>query len=155
MRRSFLAAALAVAGLLAADTSAFGLRIAFKPAPQRAVTADAVVVGKVTAIEKDTVDAVPHPNVKEKVAYKVAVVKIESNLGGATNLTHIKIGFIPRPKVRPGGPVPVPPVGRPAIQPVRPIRTGMQAPELKVGSEMLFFLVKHPTAEFYVMPGMT
>jgi hypothetical protein len=156
MRKYLLVLALAATGLVAVPDSAAGLVIAFRPAPQRAVSADMVVVGKVTAIEKDTVDAVPHPSVKEKVAYKIAVVKISDNLAGANNLTHVKIGFIPAPKVQPG--VPVPPPGQPMIlpvQPIRPGRPGLQVPELKEGAEMLFFLIKHPTAEFYIMPGMS
>lgn len=155
MRRYLVAAFLAVAALVAVDHSAQALMIAFRPAPQRAVTADVVITGKVTAIEKATVDAAPHPGAKDKIAYKVAVVKINDNLAGANNLTHIKIGFIPPAKVQPGGPVPLPAPGQPAIQPVRPIRPGIQMPELKVGSEMLLFLVKHPSADFYMMPRMS
>jgi hypothetical protein len=165
MRKYLFAVVAAVAGLVALNGSAAALMIAFRPAPQRAMTADVVVVGKVTAIEKNTVDAAPFPGAKDKVAYKVAVVKIETNLGGAANLTHIKIGFIPPAKVQPGGPgggpdvvpLPAPPVGGPAILPApgRPIRPGFQAPELKEGQEMLFFLSKHPSADFYMMPGMS
>jgi hypothetical protein len=151
MRRYLFAAAL-VAGLVAANESVAKLMIAFRPAPQRAVTADAVVVGKVTAIEKDTVDALPFPGAKDKIAYKVAVVKIQTNLAGANNLTHIKVGFIPPAKAQPPAP---PPPGQPAIRPIRPIRPGLQAPELKEGQEMLFFLGKHSSADFYVMPGMS
>jgi hypothetical protein len=150
MRHSLFAAALAVAGLVVLNASAAALMIAMRPAPQRAATSEVVVVGKVTAIEKDAVDAPRSPGAKEKVAYKVAVVKIEKNLAGANNLTHIKIGFIP-PPVQPGGPVPVGPGGiRPAIR-----RPRLQAPELKVGQEMLFFLDKHFAADFYIMPPMS
>jgi hypothetical protein len=153
MRRSLFAAALAVAGLVAINASAGALMIAMRPAPQRAATADVVVVGKVTAIEKDAADAPQFPGTKDKVSYKVAVVKIEKALAGANNLTHIKIGFIPPPKVQTGGgPVPVGPGGiRPGIRP----RPGLQAPELKVGQEMIFFLDKHFSADFYVMPPMS
>lgn len=154
MRRYLLAAALAVAGLVAVHESAAGLMIAMRPATQRAATAEVVVVGKVTAIEKDTVDAPQFAGAKEKVAYKVAVVKIEKSFAGANNLTHIKVGFIPRPPAPPGGPPAAggPGVARPAIRPIRP---GLQAPELKEGQEMLFFLDKHPSADFYVMPPMS
>ena len=57
MHRYLLAAAvLAVAAPVEAK------RIAAPPAPVvRAVRADVVFVGKVTAIEKDTVDAAPYP----------------------------------------------------------------------------------------------
>jgi hypothetical protein len=153
MRRYALAALLAAAGLVALNESASGLMIAMRPASQRAATAQVVVVGKVTAIEKDTVDATRFAGDKEKVAHKVAVVKIENNLGGADNLTHIKVGFIPRPKAQPA-PVPQPgggPVGRPFVRP----RPGLQTPELKEGQEMLLFLDKHPSGGFYVMAAMS
>lgn len=153
MRRYLLAAAAAVV-LIVANESAAKLMIAFRPAPQRAVTADVVVVGKITAIEKDTVDAPVAPGVEEKVTHKIAVVKIQTNLGGANNLTHIKVGFVPQGNAPGRGGPPVKP-GQPQIQPVRPIRPGMQAPELKEGQEMLFFLVKHHSGDFYTMPGMS
>lgn len=153
--RKYLFAAVLAAVAFASTAPAYALMIAFQPAPQRAVRADVVVVGKVTAIEKDTVDAAPFPGAKDKIAYKVAVVKVETNLAGAANITHIKVGFTPAPKVQPGGggADPVQP-GRPAIQPIRP-RPGLQIPELKEGQQMLFFLTKHPGADFYMMPGMS
>jgi hypothetical protein len=154
MHRYLLAAVLVAAGLVAVNETANGLMIAIRPAPQRAVAADVVVVGKVTAIEKDTVDAPQFPGAKDKVAYKVAVVKIQTNLAGANNMTHIKIGFVPPPPPQPAPPgaVPVQPgVIRPGVRPIRP---GMQVPELKEGQEMLFFLTKHFAADFYVMPAM-
>ena len=155
MRKYLLTAVVAVLGLAVSTSSGFAL-VAVMPAPQpaqMALTAPVVVTGKVTAIEKDTVDATsPYAGAKDKVAYKVAVVKIDGALAGANNLTHIKIGFVPP------GAQPAPPVGNPG-QPIRPIirppiRPGFQAPELKVGQEMVFFLAKHPTADFYIIPGM-
>lgn len=143
----FLRAA-AVVAAVAVCNPASALMIAMKPPVQRAIGADAVFVGKVTAIEKDTIDAAPFPGAPNKVAHKVAVVKIETPLAGADNVTHIKIGFVPPAKVAP--PVPPPPGG---VRP--PIRPGLQAPELKEGQEMLFFLTKHPSGEFYIMPNMS
>ena len=149
MRRYLLTAAVAVLGLAASHTPAFALRIAAPPQPaQMAIHSPVVVVGKVTAIEKDTVDATsPFVGAKDSVAYKVAVVKIDGALAGADNLTHIKIGFVP-PVAAPN---PNPPVGgvRPPI-----IRRGPQMPEIKEGQELLLFLAKHPTGDFYVVPGM-
>jgi hypothetical protein len=146
MYRFLVTAAIAAVGLMSAP--AYGLMIAMKTPAQRAVSAEVVVVGKVTAIEKDVVEAQPFPNAPNKVSYKVAVVKIENNLAGAANITHLKVGFIPPPKPDPNAP---PPVGRP----IRPIRPGFQAPELKEGQEMLFFLSRHPGGDFHVMPGMS
>jgi hypothetical protein len=101
---------------------------------ERAFYARVVIVGKVTTIEKETVDAIPYPGTKDKVAYKVAVVKVETNLAGAAGVTHIKLGFIPPVKPDPK-----------AKRPVRPD----WRPEIKEGQEMLFFLTKHPEAGFY------
>jgi hypothetical protein len=118
------------------------------PAPppstfQKFAGADAVVTGKVTAVEKDTVDATaPYPGAKEKVAYKVAVVKVDGRIVGADGVTHIKVGFVPpdpnAPLLKGSGGV---------IRPREPV------PVLKDGQEVLVFLVKHPTADFYVMPS--
>ncbi len=141
-------AAVAVVALLAAPSPA--LMIAMRPVPQRAVTAEAVVVGKVTAIENDPVEAAPFAGAPNTVAYKVAVVKIDTPLAGAANMTHLKVGFIPPP----------PPVkADPNLQPggIRPgiIRRPGFNPELKVGDEYLLFLAKHPGGAFYMMPNMS
>jgi len=147
--RRIPAAFLAAAGVALTAAAAPALMIAFTPPAQRALTADVVVVGKVTAVEKETVEATPFPGSPQKVQYKVAVVKIETNLAGAANLAHIKVGFVPAPPVAP------PVVGeKPLLRPILP-RRGMMAPELKEGQEFLLFLVKHPDAGFYVMPNMS
>ncbi len=140
MTRTLLVAAVAVA--MIASPAPAG---APAPAPSTAAkfaASEVIVTGKVTAIEKDTVDATsPYPGAKDKVAYKVAVVKIDGALAGAEKVTHIKIGFVPpdpnAPPVRGSGGV---------IRPREPV------PELKEGQAVLVFLSKHPTADFYVMP---
>ena len=63
MRRT-LASVLAVA---LTGSLAPALMIALKAPAQRALTADAVVVGKVTAIEKETVEATPFPGAPNKL----------------------------------------------------------------------------------------
>jgi hypothetical protein len=78
----------------------------------------------------------------------VAVIKIDDGLIGADNTTHVKVGFVAT--ARPAANVPPQPGG-----PVRPPRGPIAALELKEGQEMLFFLAKHPSGEFYVMPGMS
>ena len=139
MNRDLLVAALAVAVFA-------GPVLGGAPAPppstfQKFSAAEVLVTGKVTAIEKDTVDATsPYAGAKDKVTYKVAVVKIDGALAGANNLTHIKVGFVPpdpnAPPLRGSGGV---------------IRQREPVPILKEGQEMLLFLVKHPTADFHVM----
>jgi hypothetical protein len=134
-----LLAAIAVA-LVAGPVSA-GAPPPPRTAAQKFAGSAVVVTGKVTAIEKDTVDAPsPYAGAKDKVTYKIAVVKIDSKLAGADNLTHIKIGFIPPAKPNPN--VKLPP------------RVGLPLVELKEGSELLLFLAKHPTAEFYLITAM-
>jgi hypothetical protein len=103
----------------------------------RALRVPVVVVGKVTAVEKDTVDAAYYKG-GAKVAHKVAVVKVETNLFGADATTHLKVGFVPSGT---GG--------------VRPGR-GPDNPNLKEGDEFLFFLTKSPGgAAFLTIPYMT
>ena len=130
------------AALLAASPAAAKLVMAAKPPAQRAVTADAVVVGTVTAVEPAEVEAAPFPGAEEKVKFKVAVVQVKDALAGAKGLTHIKVGFVPPA---------APPAGTGGIR----RRPGLLPPELKEGQEFLFFLAKHPDAGFYVMPNMS
>ena len=146
MKRFLLS--LALASLTAVPAAA--LMVAMKPAGQRAMSAEAVVVGKVTSIEKEPVEAAPFPNAPNKVAYRVAVVKVETALAGVKNVTHIKVGFIPPPP-----PAPAPNDG--GLQPRigGGIRRPGLTPELKEGQEFVFFLAKHPNANFYIMPMMS
>jgi hypothetical protein len=148
MRRFFLSLAAAALVLALNAVPSPALMIAMKPPAQRAISADAVVVGKVTAIEKELVEAAPFVGAPNKVAYKVAVVKVDSALAGANNVTHIKVGFVPPPP--PAPPQPVQPGLRPAIG-----RRPNLTPELKEGQEFVFFLAKHPDANFYIMPMMS
>jgi len=152
MRRYLLAAAFAVATVAVVTDSAAALMIAPPQPGQMAITAPFVLTGKVASIEKDTVEAPsPYAGAKDKQKYKIAVVKVNAGLSGidGSKVKEIKIGFIPPPMPDPNAKQPPPggirpPLGRPRFQ----------APELKEGQEMLFFLAKHPTADFYVIPGM-
>lgn len=139
MIRSVLTAAVAALVLATPVEAKRAIRL-FTPI-DKLVRADAVVVGKVTAIEKDTVDATPLPGAADKVTYKVAVIKVESGLAGAANVTHIKVGFIP--------PAPVDPAA-----PARPSRGGFQPVNFTVGMDGLFYLTKHHSGEFYVVNPM-
>jgi len=139
---------IAVAALVGnADLAMAKLMIAPSPPAQRAIMAETVVVGKVTGFEKDLVQAAPYPGAKEKVGFKIAIIKIETGLIGAEKLKEVKIGFIPPPKVDPN-----------AKQPggIRigggPRRFGF---DLQEGQELILFLAKHPSGEFYTIPGGT
>jgi hypothetical protein len=137
--RYFVAAVLA-ALVLAPPVEAKRVIAAYTPI-QKLFRADVAVVGKVTAIEKETVNALPHPGATEKQTYQVAVIKVETALVGAANVTHVKVAFIPPPR---GEPPAVGP-GRPApVQDFRPVH-------LTEGQTGLFYLTKHHTGEFYVI----
>ncbi|MFM8273853.1 MAG: hypothetical protein ACKODX_16190 [Gemmata sp.] len=137
-RASLAALALAVlampanAGAPAPPPSAF----------QKFAGAETVVTGRVAAVETDAVYATaPYPGATDKVAYRVAVVKVDGRIVGAGGPTHVKVGFVPPNPNEP------PPRGSGGI-----IRPREPVPVLKDGQEALLFLVKHPTADFYVMP---
>lgn len=124
--------------LLLGTATARADRIALIATPvERALSVPIVVTGKVASIEKDTVDAPLYAGASQKVAHKIAVVKIESNLKGAAGVTHLRIGFVP--------------AGAAGIRSGR----GPENPVLAQGQEWLFFLVKNPTGEFHSIPYMT
>lgn len=130
---------LIVAGVVALAAPVFAGAPAPIPHPiERAFSAPVVIVGTVTGIEPDLVDAAPDPGLP-KAGYRIAVVKIGKNLAGAAGLTHIRVGFIPPAKPIPGA--------RRADLRERP------DPKLKEGREMLFFLTKHPDGVFYAIPN--
>lgn len=145
--RFAIPAALAVAFLATPDFAAAKLMIAPSPPAKRALMADVVVVGKVTAVAKEPVMAMPpYPGAKEKVAFQMATVKIDTGLIGADKIKEIKIGTIMPPKVDPNAPPKIRPIGGPR---------GRFGFELKEGQELMLFLVKHPTEDFYTIPGGT
>lgn len=134
LRTAFVAAVAALVFAPSADAKR-AIRI-FSPT-EKLVRSDVVAVGKVTALEKDTIDAPQYPGAPDKVAYKIAVVKIENGLVGANNITHVKIGFIPPAEG-------APPVGRPG-------RGGYAPVNLTKDMEALFYLKKHHSADFYTV----
>jgi hypothetical protein len=139
MLRTAFAAAVAALVLAPSVEAKRAIRI-FSPV-EKLVRSDVVAVGKVTAIEKDDVLAPQFPGAPDKVAYKVAVVKIESGLVGTNAITHVKIGFVP-------------PAGDPnAPQPGggRPGRGGYAPVNLTKDMEALFYLKKHHSADFYTV----
>ncbi|HEY2786043.1 MAG TPA: hypothetical protein VGJ05_13830 [Fimbriiglobus sp.] len=130
------------AGLALAITAipAFAIRAMAPETPAvRAVLNPIVVIGKITAIEADPVQAAPVPGSKETVPFKLAVLKIETALSGAGGETHLKIGFREPPT---GGPRRIRPPGGFGFAP-------------KVGLEGVFFLTPHPSGGFVVIPPMS
>ncbi len=139
MIRHFVAAA-AIALIAVPADAKRAIRL-FTPI-DKVARAEMVIAGKVSAIEKDMVDAIRFPGDTEKVPHKVAVIKIDKGIVGGDTITHVKVGFIPPPPVDPNAPV-------------RPMRGG-PAPvlELKEGQEAVFFLTKHASGEFYTVTPM-
>lgn len=146
MRRIVLFNWLAIVAVVLSAASAPALRIAMPgnlSLQQKLFAADAVVVGKVTAIEKETVDLEQYAN-GPKVAHTVAVVKLESSLVGAKNVTHVKVVFV-KPGEQPQSEVPQ---GR--LRPLpAPVRPGFGPVVLTDKQEGVFFLSKHPTSGAY------
>ncbi len=159
MRRFFLCGLAAVAALSAATAPAFALRIApgpggfNQPTKQKVMQAEVAVVGKVSSIDKETVDLEQYTG-GPKLAHTVANVKLETVLFGVKNSTHVKIVF-----VKPGDEAPLPGGGAPGPGEFDRKPGGFRpqpafAPALD--QEGVFFLAKHPTSagHYIVAPGM-
>src|SRR5262245_33692951 len=142
MRRLLLVGAF-VAGawaVLATGVPARALAIALPvvQGPQRVAQAEAIVVGRVVALEDKDV------KVGEQM-YRVAVVQVTEAIKG-TKEQMVKVGFIAPPvnQPNPGGPV-----IRPGIRP----RPGFGGPQYTIGQDGLFFLSKGPDGgKFYTTP---
>ena len=137
MIRSVLLAAVAVAVFAVPVEAKRAIRI-FTPI-EKVARAEIVVSGKVSAVEKEMVNAIRFVGDKEKVPHKVVVIKIEKGLIGGDAITHVKVGFLPPPPADPAG----------GVRP--PVRGGFQQVDLKEGQEGVFFLTKHPSGEFYTI----
>lgn len=94
-----------------------------------------VLTGKVTGIAPDAVLIGLTQDDPNKLEFRVATIQIESGILGAENITHVRVGF--RPPVKQTGP-----------------RRGPTI-ELKEGQKSLFYLVKHPVADFYIISPMS
>jgi hypothetical protein len=90
-----------------------------------AVTADAVVLGTIAEVEKESVTARPHPDAKEEVEYRVLVVKIDDALHGVKNATQVRVALT-------------------AAEFNSPARA------MKEEAKFLFYLAKHPTTNLYL-----
>lgn len=127
----------------------------------RLLQSDAILVGRVVAIEPMDVEATPGPG-QPKVTYRVAVIQVtEAIVGLKPDAKMVRVGFIAQPNNLP------PNQGNiqilPAIQPVppgqpfpgrRPYIGNIQL-NLQVGQDGLFALAKHHKENFYVAPNAT
>lgn len=140
MIRTLTLAAVAVA-LFAAAADAKRVARPFGPV-EKVARAEAVFVGKVSAVEKDAVMLPQYPGDPNKVAHKVAVIKVEKGLLGTGKATEFKVAFVAPPKADPKAPP-------------RPVRGGPQGIDLAAGQEGVFFLAKHPDGTHYTVTPMT
>jgi hypothetical protein len=123
--------------------------------------ADAILVGRVVAIEPMDVEAIPAPG-QAKVKYRVAVVQVSDSIFGLKKGTeNVRVAFLAQPNgvnVPPnaGGGIQVRPAIQPAIQPGggpmlrRPFPVQMN---LTVGQDGMFALNKHHKENFYLAPN--
>ena len=118
--------------ILALPTRAGTIAADALPLPNRVATADAVVVGKVTAIEGKTVKAAPFPGAGNQIEFHIAVVTVSDALRAPKGATKIRLGFVPIP---PGVAISPPP-----FQPA-------------VGEEGCFFLTKQGAADVLLAPS--
>ena len=147
--------AFAAALIVAVTVSPAQTKEAYYVAPNQspdvlAAEAEVVVLGKVTEIEKDAVEATPYAGApkEQKLSYKIVVLKIDAALIGGQGLTQIRVGFSADAPVggieeqdgliRRGG---------------RRGYSGGGAVALTAGQEGCFFLTPHHDGDFYVMAG--
>jgi hypothetical protein len=139
MIRNLFVAAAAVALFAAPGEAKRAIRL-FSPV-EKVAHAEVVVAGKVASFDKDAM-LPQYPGDPNKVAHKVAVVKVEKGLLGAGDMKEVKIAFVAPAKPNPKAP------------PVRPVRGGFGQVDLAEGQEATFFLTKHAGGEYYAITPM-
>ena len=101
------------------------------PIPNRVALADAIVAGKVTAIEEKAVTVPPFPGAKNVVEYRIAVVTVAESFGTAAART-VRVAFV---QLKPG------------------IMIRPQPFQASVDLEGCFFLKKHEGTDFFMPSG--
>lgn len=104
------------------------------PLPERIALADMIVVGKVTSMDAEPVDALPVmpiPGVANLVTYRIANVSVDRPLLGARTVTRVRVGYVPLADNH------------------KPARFDLKA--LACEQAGCFFLRKHPHEPFYVV----
>jgi hypothetical protein len=131
MRRLYLAATIACASAWTCGTAYAGVIVMPPPGPARVANSDAVIVGKVEALE-------PQDRMIGNTKYRIAVVKINEGIKGAkAGQKTLRIGFVPIEKPNP-----------------MVIRTGARPVQLEAGQEGLFLLKKQAKEDFYTIGGV-
>jgi hypothetical protein len=106
---------------------------------EQTLLSEVAVVGKVTSLEDEIVKVKDSPTARDKTAYTIAVVKVESVVRGVKNTTHIKVGFVMR-----GEPTQEQLLNEDAID--------RRNENLADGGRYLLHLQKHPSGGFYTFP---
>jgi hypothetical protein len=141
LQASFVLTALMSMFLLGSPAHGY-IGIAMQPIPETFVIADVVVVGKITAKEKETVHAQIYPDNKTaKWDFQIFELTASSVIKGK----EVKTFRVAVPQLP---------------QHMRPIeaeiggRKKLLNPEAKIGSEGVFLLIKHCERDFYVLPTL-
>ena len=124
MKRCLFLAAL----LVLVPSVAVGKRAASRMPVQSAAVAEVVLVGTVTDIDKDPLEAASAPGATDKIAYTAATVKVTDAIKGLKTETHVKVGYTPS------------------------ARSPLNLAEKQT---YLLFLTKHHSGNFYVMNYMS
>lgn len=114
-----------------ADRTQAGVAIAPPPGPARIAKADAVVVGKVEALEPVDIKV-------GNETFRIAVVRINDGIKGTNGEKKLRVGFTP------------------IMKPANPMIfvSGPRPMQLEPGTEGLFILAKHGKEKFHVLGGM-
>jgi hypothetical protein len=123
---------LAIGIFLSLTPSALCRAIAPPPLTQRIAVADAIVVGRVTALEDVDIEAAVTPD-GPKVKYRIAVVTVNEAIRGA-DMKTIKVGFV----------APVATNGK--------IGSKYPTVNLQAGRDYVLLLHKHPEGKFLHLP---
>ena len=114
--------------------SAVATSIRYVPIPERVARADLIVVGTVTEIEEKAIETPLYPG-HPKSRHRIAVVKVsELLLGSEKKATELRIAFVAKED-----------------QPNPGLWKG--PPPLEKDSELLLFLRKHSSEDFYRLDG--
>jgi hypothetical protein len=143
MRRLLVCVTIASACLMSLWIAMTAWALAIRPTAPTALAAqvDAVVIGRVMALEDTDVPAPSFPGAKDKVNYRIAVVRVTEAIKGAKGKDTLRVGYV-------------------APQPVQPARPGFVRPTLRrpsvnvaVGLQGLFYLNERADQKFYVLPA--
>jgi hypothetical protein len=107
--------------------------VVYIPLYERVPLVQAIVIGKVTEVEKKPVQARLSSASKEKVEMSVVVFKVEEALWGAKGVTSMRVAFVPPP-------------------PPNPLLPPLPGVDLPLGAEVCLFVHQLPDEEVAVVP---